>query len=83
MNDKARRALPLLPMDTRQAASEVMAYCSVDRDPFLAERMRQRAAIQCFEVDCALVWATAKKEIPILLARLDETRIDPESDQEQ
>lgn len=50
MMRKDERAIPLLIADILQAAREVADYAAVDREVFLADRMRQRAVIQCFEV---------------------------------
>ncbi|MEC5398253.1 HepT-like ribonuclease domain-containing protein [Uliginosibacterium sp. H1] len=36
--------------DILQAAREIVDYAAVGREAFLADRMRQRAVIQCFEV---------------------------------
>lgn len=50
MTRKDLRAIPLLISDILQAAREIADYAAVERDVFLADRMRQRAVIQCFEV---------------------------------
>lgn len=109
MSERTARAVPLLLVDIRQAAMEIVEYAAVARDDFLVDRMRQRAVIQCFEVigeatkklpvelrsrhadvpwrlmaafrdklihdyfevDPVLVWATATREIPALLAKLE------------
>lgn len=36
--------------DILQAAREIAQYAAVDKADFLADRMRQRALVQCFEV---------------------------------
>lgn len=50
MSRKDKRAVPLLIADLVQAAVEIAEYAAVERTVFLADRMRQRAVIQCFEV---------------------------------
>lgn len=50
MTRKDLRAIPLLISDILEAAREIADYAAVERDVFLADRMRQRAVIQCFEV---------------------------------
>ncbi|THF65003.1 DUF86 domain-containing protein [Pseudothauera nasutitermitis] len=103
------RALPLLLADILTAARDIADYARVGREAFIADRMRLRATIQCFEVvgeatkklpdeyraahpevpwrlmaafrdklihdyfevDPALVWTTASRDIPALLPRLE------------
>ncbi|MCK0510127.1 DUF86 domain-containing protein [Aromatoleum buckelii] len=50
MSRKEKRAVPLLIADLVQAAREIAEYAAIERGDFLANRMRQRAVIQCFEV---------------------------------
>jgi uncharacterized protein with HEPN domain len=50
VSPKADRAVRLLLADICQAAAEIVEYSSIAREVFLADRMRQRAVIQCFEV---------------------------------
>lgn len=107
--DKRQRALPLLLADITGAAREIADCVSVGREAFLADRMRQRAVIPCFEVigeatkklpddfrsahgqlpwramaafrdklihdyfevDLALVWTTASREIAAMLPELE------------
>lgn len=45
-----RRNERLYLADILQAAREIVDYTTLDKDAFLADRMRQRAIIQCFEV---------------------------------
>lgn len=59
MNDKARRNVSLYLHDMLQAAREIQEFCAVAEAAFMAERMRQRAFIQCFEVI-----GEASKKIP-------------------
>jgi uncharacterized protein with HEPN domain len=45
-----RRNEQLFLLDILQAAREIEAYTALDKAEFVADRMRQRAVIQCFEV---------------------------------
>lgn len=120
MSDKTARALPLLLADILGAARDIAEYAAVGRDAFFADRMRQRAIVQCFEVvgeatkklpadfraahpgipwrlmaafrdklihdyfevDLALAWNTATREIPALLPQLEALpgAIDPKTE---
>lgn len=50
MSDKAQRNAALYLADMLQAAKEISDFCAVEQTVFMAERMRQCAVIQCFEV---------------------------------
>lgn len=50
MSAKANRNAALYLADMLQAAREIREFTSVEQSVFLADRMRQRAVIQCFEV---------------------------------
>lgn len=47
---RVERNAVLYLTDILQAAREIVDYAAVGRETFLADRMRQRAVIQCFEV---------------------------------
>ncbi|GAA5166053.1 DUF86 domain-containing protein [Viridibacterium curvum] len=46
----SRRNENLYLADIVQAAREIETYTTLSKEDFLADRMRQRAVIQCFEV---------------------------------